>query len=126
MQFLTIINDKEVFRFPFDKIVYVTSDGNYSVIHMADGSECTLTTQLKLLYKKIKSQLGQSDTIFTRVGKQLVVNIGYVSYVNPTKQELKLKDYKTFTIKKSASQTALKMLKDRFTNGNWDDDEEED
>lgn len=102
----------ELVRIPADAVVYVTADGNYSTIKMADGGEYTLTLQLGQVERRIADSVDNDDNRFIRIGKSLIVNRQYISYINPTRQRLTLSDSRTFRYDRSASREALKALKD--------------
>ena len=72
----------------------ITADGNYSTISLVDGSEYVVTLQL------------------CRIGKSLIINREYISYINPARQKLTLSDCRTFKREATASRDALKALKE--------------
>lgn len=109
---LTIINDKELFRFRSDRIVCVASDGNYSTIRMADGDKRMVTCQLGQLERLMGDQLGPDGEKFIRIGRMLIVNKDYIYYVNPSKKQLVLSDSRNVKMELSASVEALRLLKD--------------
>ena len=109
---LTIINDKELFRFRSDRIVYVASDGNYSTIRMADGDKRMVTCQLGQIERIMGEQLGTDGMKFIRIGRALIVNKDYIYYVNPSKKQLILSDSCNVKIEQNASVEALRSLKE--------------
>ncbi len=94
-----------------EKIVYISSDGNYSTLMQADGMTRIVTYQLGQIEKMIKEQIGTESRSFLRVGKGLIINRSYVYYVNIPKQLLILSDASGVIHTTSASREALKRLK---------------
>ncbi len=94
-----------------EKIVYISSDGNYSTLMQADGMTRIVTYQLGQIEKMIKEQIGTDIRVFLRVGKGLIVNRSYVYYINIPKQTLILSDACGVIHTISASREALKKLK---------------
>lgn len=97
---------------PSDTVVYITADGNYSVITLADGESFVLTMQLGQIERRIAEMLESDDNRFIRIGKSLIVNRDFIAYINPVRQKMKLSDCRTFHHEVSASREALKALKD--------------
>lgn len=102
----------ELIRVPDDAVVFIAADRNYSVITVADGSEYLLTMQLGQIERRISEMADASDNRFIRIGKSLIVNSNYITFINPARQKLVLSDCRTFRHEVSASREALKVLKD--------------
>ena len=102
----------ELIRIPADAVVFISADGNYSSIKMADGGEYILTLQLGQMEKKISEMVDDNDNRFIRIGKSLIVNHDYITFLNPSRQKMILSDGKTFRHELSASKEALKALKE--------------
>lgn len=113
---LTFYTSSELIRVPAGAVVCVSADGNYSSIAMADGSNYVLTLQLGQIERRIADMVDSGDNRFIRIGKSLIVNRNYITYINPTKQKLTLSDCRTFKREVSASREALKALKDFIEN----------
>lgn len=109
----------ELVRVPADAVVLITADGNYSTITMADGSNYVLTYQLGQIEKRISEMVDGNDNRFVRIGKSLIINCQYITYINPSRQKLTLSDGRTFRREASASREALKALKEFVENG-WE------
>lgn len=109
---LIISTSTELVRIAPVRVVYISSDGNYSMLHQVDGVTRVLPYQLGQLESMIGTQLGIEGNIFIRVGKTLIINRSYIYYINISKQKLELSDVKTFTHSLSASKEALKQLKE--------------
>ena len=109
---LTFSTSGELIRVPSEAVVLITADGNYSVITLADGSEYVLTLQLGQIERKLMDFVTSSDNRFIRIGKSLIINREYISYINPARQKLILSDCRTFKRETTASREALKALKE--------------
>lgn len=97
---------------PSATVVYISADGNYSVINMADGGSFVLTLQLGQIERRIAAMLESNDNRFIRIGKSLIVNRDFIAYINPPRQKMVLSDCLTFRREVSASKEALKALKE--------------
>ena len=111
-QYLIISTSNELVRIAPDRIVYISSDGNYSTLIQADGDIRMLSFQLGQIEKMIASQLGVEGNIFIRIGKSLIINRSYIYYINVPKQKLVLSDVETVNHTVTASREALKQLKE--------------
>ena len=95
-----------------ERIVYISSDGNYSTLVQTDNEARMLSYQLGQIEKMISSQLGNEGNIFIRIGKSLIINRSYIYYLNIPKQKLILSDVALFNHTVTASKEALKQLKE--------------
>ena len=109
---LIISTTIDLVRVAPDRIVYISSDGNYSTLVLADGETRTVTFQLGEIEKMISSQLGSDGNIFIRIGRSLIINRSYISYISIPKQRLTLSDVASFSHSVNASKEALKQLKE--------------
>ena len=107
-----ISTSNDLVRIAPDRIVYISSDGNYSTLIQADGDIRMLSFQLGQIEKMIASQLGVEGNIFIRIGKSLIINRSYIYYINVPKQKLVLSDVETVNHTVTASREALKQLKE--------------
>ena len=114
---LSFATSTELLRIPVETLVYVKADVNYSAICLADGSEYVLTVQLGQIEQRMSQTLDPGDNRFVRIGKSLIVNLDFVTLVNPSRQKLILSDCRTFRHEVSASREALRSLKDYFEKG---------
>lgn len=110
--FLIIATSIDLVRIAPDRIVYISSDGNYSTLVQADGETRILSFQLGQIEKMISQQLGVEGNRFIRIGKSLIINRSYIYYINVPKQKLVLSDVKSVNYTVSASKEALKLLKE--------------
>ena len=111
-RFIVISTSTELVRIATERIVCISSDGNYSTLLQTDGMSRTLTYHLGQLEDMIGDQLGKRDNTFIRVGKSVIINRSYIHYINIPKQRLVLSDLANFNHTVSASKEALKNLKD--------------
>lgn len=109
---LVFTTSTEILRVPADAVVYVTADGNYSAITLADGGNFVLTLQLGQIERRIGEMLEEDDNRFIRIGKSLIVNREFIAFINPVRQKMVLSDCRTFRHEVSASKEALKALKE--------------
>lgn len=109
---LLFFTSTELLRIPADAVVFITADGNYSAITMADGGDYVLTLQLGQIEKRISEMVDNGDNRFIRIGKSLIVNREFITFINPARQKLTLSDGRTFRHDVSASREALKALKE--------------
>ncbi len=108
---LVFATSTEVLRVPAGAVVFVAADGNYSAITMADGEDFVLTMQLGQVERRMAELLDADDNRFIRIGKSLIVNRDYITFINPARQKL-LSDCRSFRREVSASKEALRALKD--------------
>lgn len=109
---LLFFTSTELIRVKADAVVFITADGNYSAITMADGSDYVLTLQLGQIEKRISEMVEEGDNRFIRIGKSLIINREFITFINPSRQKLTLSDCRTFRHNVSASREALKSLKE--------------
>ncbi|MDD6891426.1 MAG: LytTR family DNA-binding domain-containing protein [Bacteroidales bacterium] len=108
----TFSTSGELIRVPSKAVVLITADGNYSVLSLADGSEYVVTLQLGQIERKLMEFVTNHDNRFIRIGKSLIINSEYISYIHLARQKLILSDCRTFKRETTASREALKALKD--------------
>lgn len=109
---ITFATSSELVRVPSDTLVYVSADGNYSMLMLADGERCVLTMQLGQVEQHIARSVSRDENRFIRIGRSLIINRDYIMLVNPSKQRLVLSDCRTFRQECVASRDALNALKD--------------
>ena len=111
-KYLIISTATDLVRIAPDKIVFISSDGNYCNLVQTDNETRLLTFQLGQIQDMIHEQLDRDGDSFIRIGRGLIINRNYVYYVNIQRQKLVLSDNSRFTHTVSASKEALKQLKD--------------
>lgn len=109
---LIISKGTELLRFPLDKIVFISSDGNYSNLTTVDNRTSLLCMQLGQIEALIAEQLGQSGAIFIRTGRGLIINKDYIHLIDISKQRLILSDCDKCRHELTASREVLIKLKD--------------
>lgn len=118
MKQLIISTSIDLVRIAPHRIVYISSDGNYSTLVQTDNEVRMLSHQLGQIEKMISSQLGSEGNVFIRLGKSLIINSSYIYYINISKQKLVLSDTATFSHTVTASKEALKQLKELLEKAN--------
>ncbi len=111
-RYLIINTSIDLVRIASEKIVYISSDGNYVHLIDANGESRMLSHQLGEIETLIGKQLKDEGIAFLRIGKSLIVNRNYINYINISKQKLILSDVATFSHTLSASKEALRQLKE--------------
>lgn len=109
---LLFSSSSELIRVFAEAVVFITADGNYSAITNADGSKYVLTMQLGQIERRIAENVDSDDNRFIRIGKSLIVNRDFITFINPSRQKLILSDCRTFRHEVSASREALRALKE--------------
>lgn len=109
---LVFSTSAEIVRVPPESVVYITADGNYCTITMADGESFVLTLQLGQIERRIAEMLDKEARRFIRIGKSLIVNREFIAFINPLRQKMVLSDCRNFRHEVAASKEALKALKD--------------
>lgn len=109
---IIISSTNELVRVLPQRIVYISSDGNYSTMVLHDKTEHLFTFNLSHFQKIIETQMKEDARTFIRIGKSLIINKEYIYKINMGKQLLVLSDMvlnQAFTL--SASKEALRQLK---------------
>lgn len=109
---LLFTTSTELIRVPSESVVFISADGNYSSIKMADGGEYVLTLQLGEMEKRISGMVEATDNSFIRIGRSLIINREYITMINPPRQKIILSDSRNFRHELTASKEALKTLKE--------------
>ena len=114
---IIISSTNELVRVLPERIVYISSDGNYSTMVLHDKTEHLFTFNLSHFQKLIEKQLKDEDSQFIRIGKSLIITRDFIYRINLTKQQLVMSDMalnQAFML--SASKEALKQLKQLLEN----------
>lgn len=109
---VVISNTNELVRLKPERIVYISSNGNYSTMMLHDRTKHTFVINLSRCQQVLEAQLGREASAFIRLGRKLIINREYIYMVNLNKQQLVLSDMafnEAFTLQ--ASREALKQLK---------------
>ena len=110
-EYLVISTSIELVRTPSEGVIYITSDGNYSTFMLTSGTTYTIALQLGQVERLLDKQLARTGSDFIRIGKSLIINRHYITYINPSRQQLTLSDGRS-SHNQTASKEALKQLKD--------------
>ena len=111
-KYLIISTATDLVRIAPEKIVFISSDGNYCNLVQTDNETRMLTFQLGQVENMMREQLGTDGNLFIRIGRGLIINRNYIYYINIQSQKLILSDVTRFTHTVSASKDALKQLKE--------------
>ena len=111
MAYIIISKGTEFLRVPQDKLVYISSEGNYSNVVTVDNRQRLVTFQLGQLEGMIGGQLGEKGSHFLRIGRSLIINIDYIYLIDISKQQLVLSDCSGCYHELSASREVLIKLK---------------
>lgn len=109
--YIIISKGTEFLRVPQDKLVYISSEGNYSNVVTVDNRLRLVTFQLGQLEGMIGEQLGEKGSHFLRIGRSLIINIDYIYLIDISKQQLVLSDCSGCYHELSASREVLIKLK---------------
>lgn len=116
-KYLIISTSTDLVRVAPEKIVYISSDGNYSTLVLTDGDTRVLTFQLGQVERLIEEQLAREGNTFIRIGRSLIINRSYIYYINVSRQKLTLSDNERFSHTLTASRDALGQLKSLLEEG---------
>lgn len=108
---LLISKGTEFLRVPLDRLMYISSDGNYSNVVTLDGRSALVSMQLGQVEDLIAGQTGDEYGKFLRLGRSLIINIEYVHFIDVAKQSLVLSDCAGSWHQLSASREVLVKLK---------------
>ena len=108
---IVISKGTELLRIPSERLVYISSDGNYSNIVTQDNRSRMVSFQLGQIEDLIGDQLGDSGDNFVRLGRGLIINLDYVYSIDIAKQQLILSDCLDCYHELSASREVLIKLK---------------
>jgi len=112
LQHLVISNSNELVRVTPGRIVYITSEGNYSTLILTGKKERVFTINLGSIQRLLETQLKERSQQFIRIGKSLIINRDYIYLINISKQQLILSDRQfQQSYELTASRDALKQLK---------------
>lgn len=108
---IIISKGTEFLRIPQDKLVYISSDGNYSNVVTLDNRQRLVVFQLGQIEDLIGEQLGEKGSNFLRIGRKLIINTDYLYYIDITQQQLILSDCAGCYHELTASREVLIKLK---------------
>lgn len=109
-----ISTNTDLIRIPADQLVYISSDGNYCTLILADGSSRVVAMQLGQIEKMLRDIFDKEYCPLIRAGKSLIINRAYIYYIHLPKAQLILSDVATFSHQLTASKEVLKSLKENL------------
>lgn len=111
MKHIVISKGTELLRVPSDRLMYISSEGNYSNVVTLDGRSQLFCLQLGQIEDIIGDQLGETGGNFLRLGRSLIINTDYIYFIDVAKQQLILSDCKGSCHELTASREVLTKLK---------------
>ena len=108
---IVIAKGTEFLRVPSDRLMYISSDGNYSNVVTLDGEKRLVSLQLGQIEDLIGDQLGDHSGNFLRLGRSLIINVDYIYLIDIAKQQLILSDCAGSEYDLTASREVLIKLK---------------
>lgn len=111
MPHIVLTKGTELLRIPTDRLMYVSSDGNYSNVVTQDGRSQLVCMQLGQVEDAIGSQTETDGSVFLRVGRSLIINTDYIYLIDTSKQQLVLSDCRGSYHELTASREVLVKLK---------------
>ena len=111
---IIISKGTEFLRIPQDRLIYISSDGNYSNIVTQDNRRHLVSFQLGQIEDTIGEQLGDQGSNFVRVGRKLIINTDSLFSIDITKQVLILSDCAGCYHELNASREVLIKMKAYF------------
>ena len=113
-EYLIISTSVDLIRVPSEGIVFISSDGNYSTFMFTSGESRVVSLQLGQVERILATQLSDTRGNFLRVGKSLIINSEYISYINVPKQQLVVSDLHLSSHTLNAGKEVLKNLKEKI------------
>ena len=110
-KYIVISTNTELLRIPSDRLMFITSEGNYSKVYSQDGHYRMVAYQLGQLEDIIGDQLGEEETPFIRIGKSLIVNRDYIYLIDVSEQVIIVSDCQGQYHTLQASRKALISIK---------------
>jgi DNA-binding LytR/AlgR family response regulator len=95
------------FLIELSDIVYVKADGNYSIVHLKDGSNKVITMNLGQIEERL------TGFRFFRMDRSLVINLQSLIFVN-RKDRYCTVDYNGSTVDFSIKRSRIKQLVEMF------------
>lgn len=111
MKYILLSRNTELLRIHPDRLIYISSDGNYSNVVTLDNRSRLVTYQLGQIEDMIGEQLGDEGSIFLRLGRALIINTNYIHFIDISKQQIILSDCAGCYHELSASREVLIKLK---------------
>ncbi|MBR5029368.1 MAG: LytTR family transcriptional regulator [Bacteroidales bacterium] len=110
-KYLILQNSKRLLRLATDDIMYISSEGYYSEIHLANGTSFQWTSTTASIINTLVKHSHFCDNFF-RLGRSHLINLNYLSYIDLETKSLKLLNRNMDITVLNASRNSLKLLKD--------------
>ena len=110
-KFIVISTTTLLLRVPSDRLMFISSEGNYSKVFTQDGHYHLVAYQLGQLEDIIGEQLGEEETPFIRIGKSLIVNRDFIYLIDVSEQVIIVSDCQGQFHELKASRKALTQIK---------------
>lgn len=111
MEYILFNSRDELVRLSIADIVYFEADGNYTKVITANKLTTVLGMNLGQMEAALAKQLGDTATMFIRLGKRFIINRNFIYKINVHSQSLILSDFHRFAFHVPASKEALKKMK---------------
>ena len=106
----------ELVRINKSDMMLFEADGNYTTLYCKFNRKYQLTMNLTAVEKMLGGLTVSNASVFARIGKRHIINMSYVTHIQPLKQRLVLSDYATCSYQVQLSKDALKNLKNSMIN----------
>ena len=111
---IVLIKGTELLRVPIDRLMYISSDGNYSNVVTQDGRSRLIGLQLGQIEDILNAQFGNSYSNIVRLGRGHIINTDYIYFIDVAKQKLILSDCQGSLHELSISKDGLRSLMGYF------------
>jgi DNA-binding LytR/AlgR family response regulator len=96
-------------KLPFDSILLLKADTNYTQVYLTDGRSFLSSTSLGILENRLK------DKCFFRANRSLVINLNYMIDFEVNTAELKMKNNDVFVVSRRRLKGLL-QIKNQINN----------
>ena len=108
---IRISTKTELIRFPSDRLMFISAEANYSMIHLEDGFSYLVAYQIGQLEDMITDQLGEARMHFLRIERSLIVNTNFILLIDTAEKKLIISNCRGQSHELSASREALIQVK---------------
>lgn len=118
MDYVYFNSRDELVRLSIADIVYFEADGNYTKVVAANKLTTTIGMSLSDMERALAQQLGDTATMFIRLGKRFIINHNYIFKISIHSQRLVLSDFHRFAFSIPVSKDALRKMKQMMVPNN--------
>lgn len=111
MEYVYFNSRDELIRLSIVDIVYFEADGNYTKVVTANKLTATVSMSLSDMERALAQQLGDTASVFIRLGKRFIINYNYIFRISVHSQRLVLSDFHRFAFSIPVSKDALRKMK---------------